>query len=50
MKYKTFAKNFKTLKAAENYLNSLYSKYNYAKLIDWPKFSENGLYVFTVGN
>ena len=41
-------KEYKTMKAAERYLNTLYSKYNYARLVDFPKHSESGIYVFEV--
>lgn len=39
-------KEFKTLKQAENFMNRLYSKYNSVELIQFPKFSENGIYIF----
>lgn len=41
-------KEYKTMKGAENYLNRLYNQYDYARLIDFPKESENGIYVFEV--
>lgn len=45
---KQIVKNFPTLRKAQNFLQGLYSRYNYVRLYDFPKFSENGEYVFTV--
>lgn len=45
---KQIVKNFPTLRKAQNFLQGLYSRYNYVRLSDFPKFSENGEYVFTV--
>ena len=41
-------KEYKTMKAAEKYMNKLYSKYDHVRLVDFPKNSENGIYVFEV--
>lgn len=43
-------KEYKTMKNAERYLNKLYNEYEYAKLIDFPRNSESGIYVFAVKN
>lgn len=42
---KTKVKRCKTLKEAENFQNSLYNEYDHVKLVGWPRFSENGLYI-----
>ena len=39
-------KEYKTMKAAERYLNTLYSKYNYVRLVDFPKHLESALIKF----
>lgn len=44
----TITKEFKTLKAAERFQNSLYSKYETVKLIQFPVTNENGTYVWYV--
>ena len=45
---KQISKNFPTLKNAQNYMERLYSRYNYVRLSVFPRFSESGEYVFTV--
>lgn len=41
-------KECKTMKGAERYLNKLYNEYDYVRLVDFPKNSESGIYVFKV--
>ncbi len=43
-------KYFKTMKQAERYRNKLYSAFNHVQLIEFPIFSEEGWYVFEIGN
>lgn len=45
---KQISKNFTTLRKAQNYMESLYNRYNYVRLSVFPRFSESGEYVFTV--
>ncbi len=45
---KQITKNFPSLRKAQNYMENLYSRYNYVRLSDFPKFNESGKYVFTV--
>jgi hypothetical protein len=45
---KTINKEFKSLKAAENYLQTLYDKYDSAKCVSQPFSGESGVYVFEV--
>ncbi len=44
----TITKRFKTIKQAEKYQNSLYNKFPYVVLIDFPKWSEEGQYTWEV--
>lgn len=46
MKY--INKHFETLKQAENYLSKLYNKYYHVRVIKYPLFSENGIYIFEI--
>jgi hypothetical protein len=41
-------KFFKTIKQAEKYQNSLYSKYPYVQLVSFPQFSEEGRYTWEI--
>jgi len=41
-------KRFKTIKQAEKYQNSLYNKFPYVRLISYPIFLEEGLYIWDV--
>jgi len=45
---KQIAKNFPTMRKAQNYMEGLYRRYNYVRLSVFPRFSESGEYVFTV--
>ena len=45
---KQISKNFSSLKMAQNYMERLYSRYNYVRLSVFPRFSESGEYIFTV--
>lgn len=40
-------KHFSTIRQAENYLQRLYDRYDYVKLISWP-YHEDGNYTFLV--
>jgi hypothetical protein len=42
-------KTYKTLKLAERYQNRLYNKYNSVQLVSFPRFSEEGQYVWMCG-
>lgn len=42
------SKYCKSLKDAEKFQNKLYNSYNNVKLIDFPKFSEGGIYEWNV--
>lgn len=44
----TVKADYSDLKKAENFQNSLYSKYESVKLIRWPIFSEQGTYIWEV--
>lgn len=44
----TISKRFKTIKQAEKYQNSLYSKFPYVQLITFPVWSEEGLYIWEI--
>jgi hypothetical protein len=44
----TISKQFKTLKQAEKYQNSLYNKYPYVQLVSYPIFSEEGEYTWEI--
>jgi hypothetical protein len=39
---------FKTIKQAEKFQNSLYSKYYFVELVSFPRFSEEGRYTWEV--
>lgn len=41
-------KQFETIKQAERFQNSLYSKYNRVRLVSFPVCSENGTYKWEV--
>jgi len=43
-------KEFKTIKQAEKFLLKLYQEYNRVILINYPVFSESGIYQFDVNN
>jgi hypothetical protein len=45
---KRITKTYKTLKQAERYQNRLYNKYNSVQLVSFPRFSEDGEYVWEV--
>lgn len=45
---KKIIKCFKTLKDAENYHEKLYNKYNKVQLVDFPRFTEAGIYTWNV--
>lgn len=40
------SKECKTLKAAERYQNSLYERFDYVRLIQSPRFTEDGNYIW----
>lgn len=44
----TLSKQFRTLKQAEKYQNSLYNKFPYVVLISFPLWSEEGQYTWEV--
>lgn len=44
----TISKRFKTIKQAEKYQNSLYSKFPYVRLLSAPLWSEDGQYIWEV--
>lgn len=46
----TVSKVCKSLAVAERFLNRLYDKYSYVRLLRSPLFSEDGLYVWEVHN
>lgn len=46
---KKITKHFDTLAQAERYQNRLYDKYDHVRLIDFPRFSESGTYIWEVG-
>jgi len=45
---KRISKQFGTIKQAESYLNRLYGKYNSVQLVNFPAYSESGIYTFLV--
>ena len=45
---KQISKNFASLKKAQNFMESLYLRYDYVRMSVFPRFSESGEYVFTV--
>jgi hypothetical protein len=48
MKGRLIYKEYKSMKSAERYMNRLYNEYDYVRLVDFPKGSEKGVYVFEV--
>lgn len=48
MRMKQISKNFSSLRKAQKFMQSLYSRYSYVRLSVFPRFSESGEYVFTV--
>lgn len=44
----TISKQFKTLKQAEKYQNSLYTKFPYVRLVLFPIYSEEGQYTWEI--
>lgn len=47
---KIISKNLKTSKQAENYQEKLYDKYYSVELIDFPRYSNSGIYTWKVSN
>lgn len=45
---KQISKRFESLCKAQRFMENLYNRYNFVRLSDFPRFSENGVYVFTV--
>lgn len=45
---KQLTKKCKTMKEAERYQNRLYKKYNLVQLVVFPRFSEEGDYIWVV--
>lgn len=45
---KQISKKFSTLRKAQKFMESLYNRYNYVRLSVFPRFSEDGEYIFTV--
>lgn len=45
---KTIAKHFASLKEAEKYQSRLINEWDYVQLVQFPLFSENGLYMWNV--
>ena len=45
---KQISKKFSSLRKAQRFMESLYNRYNYVRLSVFPRFSEDGEYVFTV--
>lgn len=45
---KRITRHCRTLKAAESYLNRLYSRYDHVRCVSSPLFSEDGNYIFEV--
>lgn len=45
---KQISKHFSTTRQAQRFLENLYSRYSWARLSKFPRFSESGEYVFTV--
>lgn len=45
---KQISKRFQTLRKAQRFMESLYLRYNYVRLSVFPRYSEDGEYVFTV--
>ena len=47
---KTIKRKFKTLKQAENCQFKLYDMFSYVRLIEYPSFTEEGIYIWQVSN
>lgn len=45
---KIITKNFKTLRRAAQYQERLYEKYNFVRLVTFPRFNESGAYTWEV--
>ena len=45
---KRITKHFATLKKAEAYQNRLYNRYDHVRLVNWPRFTEEGNYEWEV--
>jgi hypothetical protein len=45
---KRIKKTYKTLAQAERYQNRLYGKYSSVQLVSFPRFSEDGQYIWEV--
>ena len=45
---KQISKRFSTLRKAQSFMERLYLRYNYVRLSVFPRYSEDGEYVFTV--
>jgi len=41
-------KYFSNIKAAERFQSRLYEKYNYVRLVESPRWSEEGVYIWEV--
>lgn len=48
MRGRLIYKEYKTMKGAERFVNRLYNEFNHVRLVDFPKNSEQGVYVFEV--
>lgn len=44
------SKQFNELKQAEQYQNRLYNKYSYVSMVQFPRFTESGVYKWNVRN
>jgi len=44
----TISKRFNTIKQAEKYQNSLYKKFPYVVLVNFPTWSEEGTYIWEI--
>ena len=47
---KIIKRKFKTLEQAERCQSKRYDTFNYVKLIQYPSFSEEGIYIWQVTN
>lgn len=45
---KQIKKCFETQKKAESYIERLYNRYNWVRLVKFPRFSESGYYYINV--
>lgn len=45
---KYIKKEFTTLRQAEAYLNKLYAKYDYVRVVSAPMMSQAGVYIYEV--